>query len=145
MVFRRGFRRTALLTFEYEICSVFPVTFLVSPFFLHRDECEYNMKHMCHLSLILIPSCPNAVIASDVGKAFWYAGGSAGNSTTCVPDGEKWISHRLDFLCVPPPAFSKSNSGGGRYNARVLADLFANLNVYRSVAAKTRGLIPARA
>lgn len=36
--------------------------------------------------------------AFSVWQASWYPGGAPGNSTTCVPDGEKWKSHRLVLL-----------------------------------------------
>lgn len=49
---------------------------------------------MHHLSPIVIHPEPDGAIVIDVGQASWYPGGTAGNSTTCVPDGEKWKSHR---------------------------------------------------
>eukprot|EP00752_Nemacystus_decipiens_P018199 g16328.t1 len=47
---------------------------------------------------------PNEHLDYILLDMYWYPGGTAGHSTTCVPDGEEWESHRewvYGFLADP--------------------------------------------
>ena len=65
---------------------------------VHVEHEEQILRLISRYPILTVPCRHYSVFT--VGQASWYPGGEAGSSTTCVPDGEKWKSHRSDVIAV---------------------------------------------